>query len=264
VGPLTSAGFGLVILLLLAVGAFRLLQWPITGEVPVDVLEWITHPTAFLFTGLIAFGLWGELLQGVLDGSISSTVSFFANILFPFAIIGLGALAIQISAWKKLQRIKREKYSSDHWLDRMLRGEHLPSEHSEDMRPKPRRNLRSETIRVAIVDDEPKTVEILQQVLTFDPEIQVVATGSDGLDAIEIYDSFVPDVMIMCVMMPRMDGITATRSIVQNHPGAKVIILTATDPGQTEELSYQSGASLFMSKPAGYGDLVTAIRRVAD
>ncbi len=119
-------------------------------------------------------------------------------------------------------------------------------------------------IRLAIVDDLPELVGILSKVIDTDPGIEIVAIGADGLDAIRIHDEFQPDVLIMCVLMPNMDGITATRRIRAEHPGAKIIILTATSPEQSRDRALEAGAAAYISKPVSASELLETIHNVAN
>jgi DNA-binding NarL/FixJ family response regulator len=127
----------------------------------------------------------------------------------------------------------------------------MPSTKEDQIDPK--------RIRLAIVDDMPEVIGMISRLCDLDPEIEIVATGSDGEAAIRIYEDACPDVLIMCVLMPRMDGITATREILSRHPGAKIIILTATDPDQTRGRAIQAGASAYISNPVSGDHLLETI-----
>src|SRR6266849_445416 len=81
-------------------------------------------------------------------------------------------------------------------------------------------------IKVLIVDDIPRTLGNLQKLLSFEPDIQVVGTASNGKEAIELTKKTNPDIVLMDVNMPIMDGIQATAALAQEVPNSPVIIMS--------------------------------------
>ena len=79
-------------------------------------------------------------------------------------------------------------------------------------------------IRVLVVEDSPVVREFLVYILSADPEIQVVGTASDGEEAHEAVQRWRPDLVTMDIHMPRMNGLDATRQIMQTHPTPIVIV----------------------------------------
>jgi DNA-binding NarL/FixJ family response regulator len=107
-----------------------------------------------------------------------------------------------------------------------------------------------------------ETRSILTAVLEDDHLMQVVALGETGEDAIQIYDAIRPDVLLMCVRMFKMDGLTATRLIREKHPDARVVILTVGGEG-FEERAFEAGAAAFVQKPPTRDTLIEVILNAA-
>jgi len=120
-------------------------------------------------------------------------------------------------------------------------------------------------VRVLIVDDQPLMRTGFRMILEAEPDLTVVGQGADGYEAIELAAQVRPDVVLMDIRMPRMDGIEATRRLA--GPGAcdpvKVLILTTFDLDELVVGALRAGASGFLLKDAPPEDLVDAIRIVA-
>ncbi|MFZ5646001.1 MAG: response regulator transcription factor [Bacillota bacterium] len=117
-------------------------------------------------------------------------------------------------------------------------------------------------INLLIVDDHPMIREGLVAMLTPYSDINIVGTCSDGQDAIETTERLSPNVILMDIKMGKVNGFEATREIVSNYPGVKVIILTIYEDAESIRLALQSGASGYMLKQASREKLVESIRRV--
>lgn len=117
------------------------------------------------------------------------------------------------------------------------------------------------TIRVLICDDEEMVRTGLRLVLDREPDIDVVAEASDGLAALEQIERHAPDVVLMDVRMPRLDGIEATRRTAGSS--SRILVLTTFDEDQYVYEALAAGASGFLLKYAPADDLVRAIRVVA-
>lgn len=121
------------------------------------------------------------------------------------------------------------------------------------------------TIRVAVVDDQALVRRGLALVLDHQPDIEVVAEAGTGLEAIEATHRHRPDVVLMDIRMPEMDGLSATAAILEQADWPlKVIILTTFDPDEYVYRALQSGASGFILKDIPPENLAPAIRTVAD
>jgi DNA-binding NarL/FixJ family response regulator len=118
--------------------------------------------------------------------------------------------------------------------------------------------------RVLIVDDEALVRTGLRMILSSADDLEVVAEAEDGADAVEAVRRHRPDVVLMDVRMPRMDGLTATRALVRLDPAPKVVVLTTFDLDDYVFRALEAGASGFLLKDTPPRDLVHAVRVVAD
>ena len=118
---------------------------------------------------------------------------------------------------------------------------------------------------VLLADDERLVRAGLRMILTAEPDIDVVAEARDGLDAVECASRYAPDVVLMDIRMPRLDGLEATRRILAApRPGPRVIVLTTFDPDEYVYEALRAGASGFLLKDAPEDQLIAAIRVAAD
>jgi pilus assembly protein CpaE len=117
-------------------------------------------------------------------------------------------------------------------------------------------------IRVLIVDDIPSTLENLQKLLSFEDDIEVCGTAADGKKAIDEARRLRPDVILMDVNMPVLDGIQATEVLAQEVPGSPVIIMSVQGERDYLRRAMQAGAREFLIKPFSGDELIAAIRRV--
>ena len=120
----------------------------------------------------------------------------------------------------------------------------------------------SEQIKVLIVDDITSTLDNLQKLLSFEPDIQVVGTAANGKEGVEQAKKLVPDIVLMDVNMPIMDGIQATETLAQEVPGSPVIIMSVQGERDYLRRAMQSGAREFLIKPFSGDELIASIRRV--
>ena len=120
-------------------------------------------------------------------------------------------------------------------------------------------------IRVLIVDDQPLMRTGFRMILDAESDIEVVGQGSDGFEALELADHVRPDVVLMDIRMPRMDGIEATRRLAgpEARDPVRVLILTTFDLDELVLGALRAGASGFLLKDAPPEDMVEAIRVVA-
>jgi pilus assembly protein CpaE len=117
-------------------------------------------------------------------------------------------------------------------------------------------------IRVLIVDDIPSTLENLKKLLSFEDDIEVCGTAADGRKAIDETRRLQPDVVLMDVNMPVLDGIQATEVLAQEVPGSPVIIMSVQGERDYLRRAMQAGAREFLIKPFSGDELIAAIRRV--
>ena len=117
-------------------------------------------------------------------------------------------------------------------------------------------------IRVLLVDDQDLVRYGLRLVLEAQPDIEVVAEASDGADALRAARGHAPDVVLMDVRMPGMDGIEATRQLTAAHPKTRVLVLTTYDLDEFAFGALQAGAAGFLFKNTRPDELVGAVRSV--
>jgi len=119
-----------------------------------------------------------------------------------------------------------------------------------------------EPIRVLITDDHAIVRKGLTVLLATERGIKVVGEAQDGREAVEKAGALKPDVVLMDLVMPRMDGIEATRRITAAHPGVKVLVLTSFAADDKVFPAVKAGALGYLLKDTGPEELVEAIRRV--
>ena len=112
-------------------------------------------------------------------------------------------------------------------------------------------------IRVLIADDRLSSRDGLRALLVTQPGIEIVGEAADGREAIELVEKCRPDVVLVDVRMPVMDGLTATRMIKSRWPEVKVIVLTMYSSHQAEALA--AGADAFLVKGCATEDLLAAV-----
>ncbi|MDP4334714.1 response regulator transcription factor [Curtobacterium sp. A7_M15] len=118
-------------------------------------------------------------------------------------------------------------------------------------------------IRVAIVDDQQLIRTGFRLLLDAQPDIEVVGEAEDGAAGVQLARAHHPDVVLMDVRMPRVDGVTATAAIVEQLPDTRVIVLTTFDLDEYAFGGLRAGASGFLLKDISSAQLLDAIRAVA-
>jgi DNA-binding NarL/FixJ family response regulator len=118
-------------------------------------------------------------------------------------------------------------------------------------------------IRVVLVDDQPLMRRAFRVIFDETDDIAVVGEAGDGAAAVRVVERFRPDVVLMDIRMPGMDGIEATRRIVAAAPRVAVLVLTTFDLDEYVYSALRGGASGFLLKDALADDLLAAVRAVA-
>lgn len=121
----------------------------------------------------------------------------------------------------------------------------------------------AQPIRIVVADDQELVRTGFGMILGAEDDLDVVGVAEDGDVAVRRAVELTPDVVLMDVQMPRMDGIEATRQVVERVPGCRILILTTFDDDEYLFEALQAGASGFMLKNCPPADLVAAIRVVA-
>ncbi|MGJ3507454.1 response regulator [Enemella sp. A6] len=117
-------------------------------------------------------------------------------------------------------------------------------------------------VRVGIVDDQSLLVSAFAALVNNQPDLTVVGTGSDGLEAIDLCDRHEVDVLLMDIRMPRLDGVAATRRIVADRDRPRVLILTTFNVDELVLSAIGAGARGFLLKDADPDQVLDAIRAV--
>lgn len=115
-------------------------------------------------------------------------------------------------------------------------------------------------IRVLLVDDQEIVCEGLQRILGSDPAIEVVGAASNGLEAVALAEERRPDLVLMDLKMPEMNGIVATQQIRAAHPEIRVLVLTTYDDDEWLYDAIRAGASGYLLKDTPRTDLIRAIK----
>ncbi|MHA7288937.1 response regulator [Arthrobacter sp. MDT3-24] len=118
-------------------------------------------------------------------------------------------------------------------------------------------------ITVLLVDDQPLLRMGFRLILEGEEDLHIVGEASDGAEAVRLVRDLKPDVVLMDVRMPVLDGIEATRAITASGSCARIIILTTFDVDEYAFAGLQAGASAFLLKDVAPSDLVNAVRVVA-
>lgn len=119
------------------------------------------------------------------------------------------------------------------------------------------------TIRLVLADDQGMVRSGLRSLLEGEPDIEVVAEASDGEQAVAAVSRFRPDVALMDVRMPNMDGLAATRRLVEDRVGTRILILTTYDLDEYVFEALRIGASGFLLKEAPAEELIAGVRLLA-
>lgn len=119
-------------------------------------------------------------------------------------------------------------------------------------------------INILIVDDHPMMREALATALEEEPGLSVVGEASDGLQAVELFDELRPDLVMMDLLLPGIDGLKAAAQIRAIDPQAKIIVVSSLEDQENILAAIQSGALGYFPKSAPRQHLLEAIRKVAD
>jgi pilus assembly protein CpaE len=121
----------------------------------------------------------------------------------------------------------------------------------------------TDQIRVLVVDDIPETRDHLTKLLGFESDIDVVGAAASGREALEMAVRLSPDVVLMDINMPDMDGITATEQLSSSAPGAAVVMMSVQGEADYLRRSMLAGAREFLVKPFSSDELTASIRQVS-
>ena len=115
-------------------------------------------------------------------------------------------------------------------------------------------------IKVVVADDQRELANELKNLLETDSELQVVATAFDGFEALEAVEKYSPDLVLMDIRMPNMNGVVATQRIKTEHPEVKVLVLTTFDDSDYILSALNNGASGYLLKDVSSSALIDAVK----
>ena len=118
-------------------------------------------------------------------------------------------------------------------------------------------------IRVVVVDDHAVVRTGLVQLLGGAPDIEVVGEAADGAEAVAVVAERTPDLVLMDLQMPRVDGVTATRMLRERAPGCEVLVLTSYSDGDRIVAALDAGAVGYLLKDADPDDILEGVRAVS-
>lgn len=120
------------------------------------------------------------------------------------------------------------------------------------------------TTKIIIIDDHQLFREGVKRILDFEKTFEVVAEGDDGTEAITLVEEHQPDVVIMDINMPTVNGVEATRQLIEKYPTTKVIILSIHDDESYVQHALKTGATGYLLKEMDADALIEAVKVVAD
>lgn len=118
-------------------------------------------------------------------------------------------------------------------------------------------------IRILVCDDQDLVCEGLKGILSTDPELKIVGTANDGAEALEMIPACQPDLVLLDLKMPVMNGVQATRQICQRYSGIKVLVLTTYDADEWVFDAIRAGARGYLLKDTPRARLIAAIKETA-
>ncbi|MCF2151233.1 response regulator transcription factor [Desmonostoc muscorum LEGE 12446] len=118
------------------------------------------------------------------------------------------------------------------------------------------------TIKVLLVDDQSLIRQGLRALLELEPDLEIVGEGENGQEAINLIAELQPDVVLLDIRMPIMDGVAATREIQKHFPKTKILVLTTFDDNEYVSAALQNGAMGYLLKDTPSEELAVAIRAV--
>lgn len=119
-------------------------------------------------------------------------------------------------------------------------------------------------IKILIVDDHPMMRDALQMSLAGETDLQVIGEASNGSEALKLLETLKPDIILMDLLMPEMDGLETIGQIFKSNPQAKIMVLSSMEDEERVVAAIQAGALGYFPKSAPRQYLLEAIRKVAD
>ena len=117
-------------------------------------------------------------------------------------------------------------------------------------------------VRVLIADDHPMIRSGLAQLVSAEPDLEVVGTAADGVRAVELAEREHPDVVLLDLSMPELDGIAAAEQLRQRSPGTRVLVLSSHPQEAVITAAFRAGARGYLTKDVSTTDVLEGIRNV--
>jgi DNA-binding NarL/FixJ family response regulator len=117
-------------------------------------------------------------------------------------------------------------------------------------------------VRVVLADDQEMVRAGLRMLVDFQPDLEVVGEAADGLEAVELAAACRPEVIVMDIRMPHLDGVEATRRILAENAETRVLVVSMLDDDASVFAAMRAGARGYVLKGAGHEDVIDAIRSV--
>jgi DNA-binding NarL/FixJ family response regulator len=124
------------------------------------------------------------------------------------------------------------------------------------------REIAMTKINVLVVDDHKAVRDVARRLLESDPGVRVVGEACDGVEAMDLTSNLQPDVIVMDISMPKMNGLEATSAILEKYPTISVILVTALAIDAYREVSQLCGATAFLAKENMPAQLLNTLHRV--
>lgn len=124
--------------------------------------------------------------------------------------------------------------------------------------------VHTKPIKILLVDDQPFVRFGLRLRLNLEPDLAVIGEAIDGAMAVDMAERLEPDVVLMDVKMPRMNGLQAAKRIHETHPASAVVILSMYDDTESRRAAHEYGATGFVCKNGASEPLLAAVRDAAD
>jgi len=120
------------------------------------------------------------------------------------------------------------------------------------------------SIRLLIADDQPTILRGLALMLGSEEDVEIVGLAKDGVEAVDMANKLVPDVVLMDLKMPRMTGLEATRAILRTNSAVKIVVLTTFDSDELKNEAISAGAHTFLLKDDDEQNVLATIRAVQE
>lgn len=119
-------------------------------------------------------------------------------------------------------------------------------------------------LRIIVADDAPEFRKSVRAMMALERDVEIIAVARDGQEAVDLAEKHKPDLILMDINMPRMDGLTAIRAVRDVSPATVCMIVSSADENETLRKAMQVGVREYLIKPFGPEELLAAIRRTAE